>query len=177
MIHTTACVERAGTNRKCRWKKLWWGDIVHLAAGDMIPADLRILPSQGSLHQPVGADGESEPVEKTGTPCAEDARPLAELPCLAFQGSNVISGSARAVVLAVGGETMFGSMPVRWTKNRPKLLLIRGSARFRAVDPVYGGRWYLWCCCSTGLYKRQLDAGGAFRNFGGGGLGPLKCCR
>ena len=110
MIHTTACVERAGYKQEMPMEEIVVGDIVHLAAGDMIPADLRILQAKDLFISQSALTGESEPVEKTGTPCAEDARPLAELPCLAFQGSNVISGSARAVVLAVGGETMFGSM-------------------------------------------------------------------
>lgn len=130
MIHTTACVERAGYKQEMPMEEIVVG-YRPPCRGDMIPADLRILQAKDLFISQSALTGESEPVEKTGAPCAEDARPLAELPCLAFQGSNVISGSARTVVLAVGGGQCSAAWPVRWTKNRPKLLLIRGSARFR----------------------------------------------
>ena len=56
MIHTTACLERAGVRQELPMEEIVVGDIVHLSAGDMIPANLRILQAQGPVHQPVGPD-------------------------------------------------------------------------------------------------------------------------
>ena len=109
MIHTTACIERNGSREERPMEEIVVGDIIHLSAGDMIPADLRILSAKDLFLSQSALTGESEPVEKSGEPSDKDL-PLTELPCLAFQGSNVISGSARAVTVAVGSGTMFGAI-------------------------------------------------------------------
>ena len=72
--------------------------------------------------------GESEPVEKTAAPApAEGAGlPVTEVPCLAFLGSTVISGSARAVAVAVGDGTMFGSIARTMGNKPPKTAFDKG---------------------------------------------------
>ena len=126
MIHTTACVERGGVKQERPMEELVVGDIVHLAAGDMIPADLRILNAKDLFISQSALTGESEPVEKSAAEAADASAPLTELPCLAFQGSNVISGSARAVVVAVGGDTMLGGMAGTLEKKPPKTAFEKG---------------------------------------------------
>lgn len=71
------------------------GDIIHLAAGDMIPADVRILTSKDLVVSQTALTGESEPVEKFTEPDRTHAyhTPL-ECPNLAFMGTNVVSGFA-----------------------------------------------------------------------------------
>lgn len=86
------------------------GDIVHLAAGDMVPADVRILQAKDLFISQSSLTGESEPVEKFAAPVAgKPVNPL-ELNNLAFMGSNVLSGSATALVLAVGDDTSLGAI-------------------------------------------------------------------
>lgn len=86
------------------------GDIVHLAAGDMVPADVRILQAKDLFINQSSLTGESEPVEKYAEPVAgKPVNPL-ELNNLAFMGSNVLSGSATALVLAVGDDTSLGTI-------------------------------------------------------------------
>ena len=84
------------------------GDILHLSAGDMVPADVRVIRAKDMFISQAALTGESEPQEKTPAP-SDKAEPL-ECPNLAFMGSNVISGSAVAVVVAVGNDTFFGSI-------------------------------------------------------------------
>jgi len=85
------------------------GDIVHLAAGDMIPADMRLTQAKDLFVSQSALTGESVAVEKI--PKVVDGQgALTELPNLAFMGSNVISGSATGVVIATGNETIFGEM-------------------------------------------------------------------
>ena len=78
---------------------------------NMVPADVRILAAKDLFISQAALTGESAPVEKQGQPCRGGAA-LAEVPNLAFMGSNVVSGSARAVAVAVGNDTMLGGMHI-----------------------------------------------------------------
>ena len=109
MLHTTACVLRAGARMEISMDEIVVGDIVYLSAGDMIPADLRILEAKDLFVSQSALTGESEPVEKLGV-VLDKGEATAEAQNLAFMGSNVVSGSARAIALAVGDDTMLGGM-------------------------------------------------------------------
>lgn len=85
------------------------GDIVHLSAGDMIPADVRIIEAKDLFVSQASLTGESEPVEKVPATCAESDS-ATSFENIALMGSSVISGSATAVVFSVGEQTLFGSM-------------------------------------------------------------------
>lgn len=85
------------------------GDIVHLSAGDMIPADVRILEAKDLFVSQASLTGESEPIEKTPHVSAPEES-LTDYTNIAFMGSNVVSGSATAVAVCVGDHTLFGSM-------------------------------------------------------------------
>ena len=87
------------------------GDIVLLAAGDVVPADLRLLSAKDLFVNQSALTGESEPVEKRASfGNADDAKllSLSEIPTLAFAGSAVVSGSASCVAVAVGDNTVLG---------------------------------------------------------------------
>ena len=92
------------------------GDIVHLAAGDMVPADLRLFSAKDLFISQAILTGESLPVEKSApTPAqvseeaAQGDNPL-DLPTVCYMGTNVVSGSASAVVVATGSRTYLGSL-------------------------------------------------------------------
>lgn len=100
------------------------GDIVHLSAGDMIPADVRILEAKDLFISQSSLTGESEPVEKTPHVSAP-AESITDYPDIAFMGSSVVSGSASAVAVCVGDNTLFGSMASAvagrpWKRALPK---------------------------------------------------------
>lgn len=109
MIHTTACVERAGRKLEIPMDEIAVGDLVYLSAGDMIPADLRILNAKDLFISQSALTGESQAVEKLSDP-VEQRGALTDTENLAFMGSNVVSGSAKAIVIAVGNDTMLGVM-------------------------------------------------------------------
>lgn len=110
MITTTCTVTRKGREKaEIPMDDLVVGDIVHLSAGDMIPADLRILEAKDLFVSQASLTGESEPVEKTPHSC-EMQESITEYANIAFMGSNVVSGSATAVAVCVGDHTLFGSM-------------------------------------------------------------------
>ena len=95
------------------------GDIVYLAAGDMIPADIRIIQAKDLFVSQASLTGESEPVEKTAEEITGKFGNPLELNNLAFMGSTVISGSATALVLAVGDDTMLGSIAKQLQSKKP----------------------------------------------------------
>ncbi len=110
MITTTCTVTRRDSPKsELPLDEVVVGDIVHLSAGDMIPADVRILKAKDLFVSQASLTGESEPIEKTPL-VAESADSVTEYSNIAFMGSNVISGSATAVVVCVGDNTLFGSM-------------------------------------------------------------------
>nr|WP_319488517.1 magnesium-translocating P-type ATPase [uncultured Caproiciproducens sp.] len=112
MVKTTATVIRRENGREeIPMTDLLPGDIVVLAGGDMIPADVRILKAKDLFISQSAMTGESEPVEKFPEPDkATDERNLFDLRNICFMGTNVVSGSATAVVLATGDNTYFGNM-------------------------------------------------------------------
>ncbi|MDR0492053.1 MAG: magnesium-translocating P-type ATPase [Nitrososphaerota archaeon] len=111
MIKTTTNVRRQEIgNQEISLEDVVVGDIVHLAAGDMIPADMRIIHAKDLFISQSALTGESVAVEKTPNPIQGSHDALTEIPNLAFMGSNVISGSARGVVVATGDDTIFGEM-------------------------------------------------------------------
>ena len=110
MITTTATVSRKGTPREeIPIDEVVVGDIVHLSAGDMIPADVRIIEAKDLFVSQTSLTGESEPVEKIPTSCeASDSATSYEN--IALMGSSVVSGSATALAFSVGDGTLFGAM-------------------------------------------------------------------
>ena len=110
MITTTCTVTRREQEKlEIPMDDLVVGDIVHLAAGDMIPADVRVLDAKDLFISQSGLTGESEPVEKTPSRSVQKDS-ITDYTNIAFMGSNVISGSATAVVVSTGDCTLFGSM-------------------------------------------------------------------
>ena len=92
------------------------GDIVALSAGDMIPADCRLLSAKDLFVSQAAMTGESLPVEKDARPLAAlQAGQLLEAGNLLFMGTNVVSGSAMAVVVATGNQSYFGTLAARIT--------------------------------------------------------------
>lgn len=86
------------------------GDIITLSSGDMIPADIRLISARDLFVSQSMLTGESLPVEKSDVPAGNEAEPKNTLGCtnLCFMGTNVISGTAKAIVLATGKNTYFG---------------------------------------------------------------------
>ncbi len=105
------------------------GDIVHLSAGDMVPADLRLLSAKDLFISQAILTGESLPVEKTASeharPAATHAGPL-DLPSVCYMGTNVVSGSATGVVVATGPRSYLGSLAHTLASDRAETSFDRG---------------------------------------------------
>jgi P-type Mg2+ transporter len=111
MVHTTAAVLRGEEGKKeVPLKDIIPGDILFLAAGDMVPADVRVIVCKDLFVSQSSLTGESEPCEKYDKPEERNSSSPLEFSNLAFMGSTVVSGSATCIVLAIGSSTCFGSM-------------------------------------------------------------------
>ncbi|MCX7886104.1 MAG: magnesium-translocating P-type ATPase [Verrucomicrobiae bacterium] len=149
LVHNVATVlrtENAGENRTPNQldraasdiptRELVPGDIVKLSAGDMIPADLRLLESRDLFVTQSALTGEAMPVEKYEPERRAQLKPkepheglpaeVLDSPHLLFMGSSIVSGTGKAVVLATGQRTYFGAMAEKLAVKRPQTAFDRG---------------------------------------------------
>jgi P-type Mg2+ transporter len=110
MVNTTATVVRDNVDTEVPLKLLVPGDIIRLNAGDMVPADLRVLSAKDLFLNQAALTGESLPVEKKDAPASADVQNPLDLPDICFLGSSVESGTATGVVVYTGHRTYFGSL-------------------------------------------------------------------
>jgi len=97
------------------------GDIIFLSAGDMLPADVYLISSKELVVSQSALTGEAMPVEKFELPINKIpvTTNLLEMPNMCFMGTNVLNGTATAVVVATGNETFIGSMAKHLVGYRP----------------------------------------------------------
>ena len=126
------------------------GDLAKLCAGDMVPADVRLLSAKDLFVTQSTLTGESLPVEKTAAPAPQPPQSPLELPNVAFLGTNVISGTATALVINTGQATYLGTIAESLLKRRTltsfeqgirgvSLLLLRFMAVMTAIVFVLNG--------------------------------------
>ncbi len=150
MVRNTATVTRRASDGHSAQievpvAELVVGDIVHLGAGDMVPADLRLLGAKDLFISQAILTGESLPVEKSAPTRSANgdgtdyANPL-DLPSVCYMGTNVVSGTAIAVVLATGARSYLGSLAHSMSGQRVQTSFDRGVSsvswlllRFMAV--------------------------------------------
>ena len=130
MVSNTATVVRDGAEAEMALKLLVPGDIVHLAAGDMVPADVRLLTAKDLFLNQAALTGEALPVERKAELAAADIENPLDLPNLCFLGSNVESGSASAVVIHTGERTYFGALAASIVGQRELTSFDKGINQF-----------------------------------------------
>ncbi len=133
MVSTTCTVLRLGVKREIPLAEVVPGDIIQLSAGDMIPADLRILSSKDLFVTQSALTGESMPVEKSASLGEGQKTTPLEMENIAFMGTNVESGSGIAVVVETGQSTYFGSLAVSILGQRQLTSFDKGINSFTAL--------------------------------------------
>ena len=130
MVDNTATLVRDGKDVEAPLKTLVPGDIIKLAAGDMVPADVRVLSAKDLFLNQSALTGESLPVERNAGASTADVQNPLELPNICFMGSNVESGSATAVVIHTGDKTYFGSLAASIVGQRQLTSFDKGVNKF-----------------------------------------------
>lgn len=130
MVRATATVYRNGKSREVKIREIVPGDIVDLFAGDMIPADLRIISCKDLFINQASLTGESFPVEKFPGALQPKGDSLSELNNIAFMGSSVVSGTALGLVIKTGLSTQFGEVSRRLATIRTETGFDKGIRSF-----------------------------------------------
>ena len=139
MVHTTATVVRtpdaaraaeAVQTREIPIEELVPGDIVRLSAGDMIPADLRLLAAKDLFVNQASLTGESLPVEKHGVAVPSARADIACLENVCFMGTTVVSGTATGVIALTGERAYFGGLAHTIVGERPLTSFDKGINHF-----------------------------------------------
>ena len=127
LVLTMATVIRNGKKIKVPFRNLVVGDTVILSAGDMIPADLRIIESKDLYVGQSSLTGESDAIKKVAnTEFTGKLDSLSDIDTICFMGTNVISGSAKGVVILTSDNTYFGKVANTLTTGKPKTAFQKG---------------------------------------------------
>jgi Mg2+-importing ATPase len=124
-VAPTATVLRDGAPTEIARRLIVPGDVIRLSAGDLVPADAKLLDARDLHLQEAALTGESMPVEKLAG--ATDERGMVRL------GTSVVSGTAEAEVIATGDKTQFGDIAARLRERAPDTEFDRGLHRFGAL--------------------------------------------
>jgi len=135
MVHTTASVRRGRSQSDDPFAEvpidcLVPGDVVRLSAGDMIPADLRLLEAKDLFVNQSALTGESMPAEKHAQASLAPCEDSLDLPNLCFMGANVVSGYGTGVIVRTGAKTFFGHLAHEIVGQRVQTAFDRGVNRF-----------------------------------------------
>lgn len=129
MVQTKGTVVRNGTKQKIPFKDFTVGDIVLLSAGDMVPADLRVLEAKDLFLGQSSITGESDSIKKIPNSLLksiDELESITDLDNICFMGTNVISGSAKCAVIKVADNTYFGKVAHSITSGKPKTEFQKG---------------------------------------------------
>ena len=130
LVQTNSILIRGGKEEEVPMAQIVPGDIVVLHAGAIIPADLRLLTSKDFFVGQSSLTGESMPVEKHAEIGDTGGRGLIELQNACFQGSTVLSGTARGVIVNTGARTHFGSISEKLAGARVQTNFDKGISGF-----------------------------------------------
>ncbi|GFZ26886.1 magnesium-translocating P-type ATPase [Lactobacillus corticis] len=122
MVSVTTNIRRDGKDQELPTKDVVVGDIINLAAGDMVPADMRLLQSKDLFCSSSSLNGESNPVEKIATqgPRIGHEDEYLDYPNVLYEGTTIVSGAGKGVVFATGSDTVFGKLAADLSKNKVK---------------------------------------------------------
>lgn len=122
MVSVTTNIRRSNQDREYPTKEVVVGDIINVAAGDMVPADMRLLRSKDLFCSSSSLNGESRPVEKIANIKPTDAQidEYLDYPNILYEGTTIVSGSGMGVVFATGDNTVFGRVAQSISKNNIK---------------------------------------------------------
>jgi Mg2+-importing ATPase len=130
-VATTATVVRNGARQDVEIWQLVPGDVITLSAGDIVPADARVVSAKDFFVDQSALTGESFPVEKTAAPVAAgDVADMGKWNNFLFMGTSVTNGTAVAVITRTGPSTQYGEIARRLVERKPETEFERGLRRF-----------------------------------------------
>lgn len=132
-IASVSHVLRDGAECEVARREVVPGDVVHLRAGDVVPADCRLVRANDLHTNEAALTGESVPAYKKAEAGALPSDAPSDCPGCVFQGTSVVSGEAHALVVRTGKDTAYGDIAVRLVTRPPETDFQRGLREFGAL--------------------------------------------
>jgi Mg2+-importing ATPase len=155
-VTTTATVLRDSVKQEVKLSEIVPGDIVYLSAGDMVPADARVVNAKDFFVNQSALTGESFPVEKTPAPLKAKGAAITEWNNCLFLGTSVVSGTATAIVVKTGNFTEYGRIAKKLVAREPETDYERGLRRFGFLIMQVTFILVLFVFFINALYKRDV---------------------
>ncbi|MFA5693264.1 MAG: magnesium-translocating P-type ATPase, partial [Acholeplasmataceae bacterium] len=125
LINVSTAIKRDNITKEMPLEEVVAGDIIMLAAGDLIPSDARIIYAKDLFLSEASLTGESHPIEKHSG-ADKSKKEMLDKSNLVFMGTNVISGSGIALSITVGNDTLFGDISKTVTSKQEKSAFEKG---------------------------------------------------
>ena len=129
-VTTTATLIRDNVKQEIKLPEIVPGDIIYLSAGDIAPADARVINAKDLFVNQSSLTGESFPVEKTSSPVKGKEASITEWNNYFFMGTSIVSGTATAVVVKTGSLTEYGKIAKRLVEKAPETEFEKGIKSF-----------------------------------------------
>ena len=129
-VTSTATVLRDNIKQEIKFPEIVPGDIIYLSAGDIAPADSRVISAKDLFINQSSLTGESFPVEKTPVAVNGKEGSITEWNNFCFMGTSVVSGTATAMVVKTGGATEYGKIAKKLIEKAPETEFERGIKSF-----------------------------------------------
>lgn len=129
-VATSATVLRDNVKQEIKMPLIVPGDIIYLSAGDITPADARVIEAKDLFVNQSALTGESFPVEKTSVPIKGKEASITEWNNCLFMGTSIVSGTATAVIVRTGGSTEYGKIAQRLVEKAPETEFEIGIKKF-----------------------------------------------
>ncbi|MEM3574963.1 MAG: HAD-IC family P-type ATPase, partial [Candidatus Bathyarchaeia archaeon] len=155
-VATTATVLRDGVKREVKLTEIVPGDIIYLSAGDIVPADSRLIAAKDLFVNQSALTGESFPVEKIATPIESPTSSIEGWRNYLFMGTSIVSGTAMAVAVRTGGRTEYGRIAERLAKRAPETEFERGIKGFGLMMMQVTFLLVIFVFFVNALYKRDV---------------------
>ncbi|MEM3446209.1 MAG: magnesium-translocating P-type ATPase [Candidatus Korarchaeum sp.] len=155
-VTTTATVLRDGVKQEVKLSEIVPGDIVYLVAGDIVPADARLIVAKDLFVNQSVLTGEAFPVEKAASPLKTKTTTITEWSNYVFMGTSVVSGTATAVVVKTGNSTEYGKIAEKLIAREPMTDFERGLRQFGFMIMEVTFLLVLFVFFINALYKRGV---------------------
>ena len=129
-VTTTATLLRDNQKQEIKLPEIVPGDIIYLSAGDIAPADARVINAKDLFVNQSSLTGESFPVEKTSSPVKGKEASITEWNNYFFMGTSIVSGTATALVVKTGSSTEYGKIAKRLVEKEPETEFEKGIKSF-----------------------------------------------
>lgn len=155
-VTTTGTVFRDGIKQEIKLTEIVPGDILYLSAGDIVPADARVINAKDLFVDQSALTGESFPVEKTPGPVKAKNATINECNNCFFMGTSIVSGTATAVAIKTGNFTEYGKIAKKLVSKPPEPEFERGLRKFGYLIMEVTILLVLFVFFINSLFKRSV---------------------